>query len=414
MGSGFVFFIRTFIPRIGNPSFVTLIFQILALALLFSNKSYKTLYKGNKIIFYSYLTYVAYSLLFFLLLNNEPGNRITDVVYLGISVIYLIFLHKIDYSITQKLLIAVLILSFLINVSVIYASFSNPNFVIGMRATINFSNTENYSGNPHVYAKNGLTSIIISLLLLFKSNDKKIWQYIIYWICLLVGIAIMLFTLVKTAIIITPFILLLFLITYIPKHNEFEVISNKRKKASQLFKSFLIIIFSFFLFKTEKINQIFESYGNMAITFTTRSINTILGISGNSGGFDESTFMRVQNLTKLKNLFFDNPLYFIFGNGYRYQYVDVPIAEVFQNFGVIGLFLFLIYLFNIYFFSLKNILTSNDLFQIFLSIYIFSTLLSTFTQGRPLDYGFFIHASFYIRFLGVNIFNEKYEITSLS
>lgn len=414
MGSGFIFFIRTFVPRLSNPSIVTLVFQILSLILLFSNKSYKTLYKGNYILFLIYSIFISYALFHFFTMNFEKGTRIVDIAYLLISITYLLFLHKIDYSISNKILIGVLILTFLINVSLIYASFSNPNFVIGMRATVNFSNTESYSGNPHVYAKNGLTSIIISLLFLFKTRHKYLLNYIFYWICLFTGIAVMFFTLVKTYIIISPLIIALFLLTFIPKNTPSKINRIESNKNYKPIYSFLIIIMSLFLFKSNQIDEIFQTYGNLAYNFTKSSINTILGTASTSGGIDESTYTRIYNLGRLKNLLFEHPSYYIFGNGYKFYYVDVPIAEIFQNFGVIGLGLFLTYFILIHFFSVKNILKSTDLFQIFISIYIFSTLLSTFTQGRPLDYSFFIHASFYIRFLGVNTFSEKHEITSLS
>lgn len=416
MGSGFVFFIRMFIPNVGNPSFVTFFFQILSLILLYSTKSHKTLFKGNFIIFLIYFIFILFSSIYFVLWNIEPGNRLIDIAYISVSIVYLLFLHKIDYSISKNLLIGILILSFIINLSVVYASFTDPNFGIGMRATVNFSKTQEFSGNPHVYAKNGLTSIIISLLFLFKSKIKNFGAYIFFWICLFTGIAIMFLTLVKTAILISPFVVILFLFTFLINKNQHSIPLEKENSTFNLkpILSLGLILFILSFFYTNYLKDIIDSYGTIAVRFVSKSINTILGNAEGSLGFDSSTYTRVENLQKLKNLLLDHPYYFIFGNGYRFYYVDVPIAEVFMNFGIIGLFIFVTYLVIIYTFSIKNIFMSTDMFQIFLSIYILSTFLSTFTQGRPLDYNFFIHSSFYIRFLGVNSFTNQHETTRLS
>lgn len=139
----------------------------------------------------------------------------------------------------------------------------------------------------------------------------------------------------------------------------------------------------------------------MASLFVLKALNTILGQNNTEVGIDPSAMYRINTINYVKDLFINNPLYFIFGNGYKFYYVDVPVLEVFLDFGIIGLILYLFYISFTYYFSFKNIFLSNDNFQIFVSIYIITGFLSLFTQGRPIDYTFFMHAAFYIRFLKI-------------
>lgn len=398
MGQGFIFFIRTLLPAVGNPSLVTLAFQILSLLLIYSNRSFKTLYKGNFILFITYIAFLIYTLFFLFFNNKESGNRILDLVYISLGLAYLVLLHKVDYSISSYILKVILVLTLLINVSLIYTILTNPKFVIGMRATVNFisPNNSGFSGNPHIYARNGLNAIIISLLFLFKTKNNSFLTYIFYWICLLIGISVLFLTLVKTAIIIAPLIFITFLIT---KKNYIQSKINSTK----ILNSLITVLSITFFFIIDKIQNLIQAYGETAFKVVEVSMNTIFGKSSEKG-IDVSTLERVKNLNYVKNLFQENPTYFIFGNGFRTFYVDVPFIEVFLNFGLIGILMFIAYLIPLYMFSIKNILKSSDNFQLFLSIFIISTILSMFTQGRPMEYGFYISAAIYIRFLGTDKF----------
>jgi hypothetical protein len=210
-------------------------------------------------------------------------------------------------------------------------------------------------------------------------------------------------TLVKTAILIAPFIIILILISKRIKNQDEIVKKEKSNKQFKIFGSLLILLFITFSFNLNQLIDIINSYGNIGFSLINNSLGTIFGINSNgSVTIDSSTLTRVNNLKFVKDLFYNHPIFFIFGNGYRYFYVDVPIVEIFLNFGIIGLILYILWHFLLYFFSIRNIISTNDSFQLFLSVYILSTFISLFTQGRPLEYGTYIHAAFFIRFLYTN------------
>ncbi len=372
---------------------------------MFTNSSFKTLYKGNYALFICFSLFMLYSLLFFILNNSDPGYKYINMVYLGLSIIYLLFLHKLDYSISNHILKCILFITLLINLGLIYSIITNPFYAIGMRATVSFtsSDSNSFSGNPHIYARNALNSLIVSMIFLFRYKETKLVNYLYYWICLLISIIILFLTLVKTAILIAPFIIILILISKRIKNQDEIVKKEKSNKQFKIFGSLLILLFITFSFNLNQLIDIINSYGNIGFSLINNSLGTIFGINSNgSVTIDSSTLTRVNNLKFVKDLFYNHPIFFIFGNGYRYFYVDVPIVEIFLNFGIIGLILYILWHFLLYFFSIRNIISTNDSFQLFLSVYILSTFISLFTQGRPLEYGTYIHAAFFIRFLYTN------------
>ncbi len=402
MGSGFIFFIRTLLPTLGNPSLITLLFQGLSLLFMFTNRSFKTLYKGNYILFLSFSLFMLYATIFFVLKNGEPGYKYMNILYLTLSTIYLILLHQLDYSLSKYLLKSILILTCLINLGLIYSIATNPYYVIGMRATVSFASNDSnvFTGNPHIYARNALNSLIVSLIFLFRYKESKLLSYVFYWICFLLSIAVLFLTLVKTAIVIAPFIIILIFFSNKGIYDNSKLMKENSTKRLKIVSSLVILLILMFSFNLNKLIDLLNNYGNIGINLLNNSINTILGSSAEGNSVvDSSTLTRVQNLNYVKDLFTNHPMFFIFGNGFRYFYVDVPIVELFLNFGVIGLGLYCFWLFLLYFFSFKNISENQDSFQLFISVYIISTTVSLFTQGRPMEYGTYIHAAFFIRFL---------------
>lgn len=401
MGSGLIFFIRTFLPTFSNPSVVTLAFQLISLAFLYTSSSFKNLFKGNYILFITYFLFLIYTTFLFVLNNKDSGYKYTNILYLGLSFIYLLQIHKISYHISDYILKTILILSFIINVSLIYSLITNPYYVIGMRATVSFigENSSGFSGNPHIYARNGLNSLIISLIFLFRYKEQKMINYSFYWFNFFFSIVILLITMVKTAIIISPLILFLFFLSRKPHYIQQSTTFSLKSKR---YLSIILLFIPFLFFNYSKLIDLISSYYNMGFGMLISSLNTLSGGSGVNGNVDVSTLERVSNLQMVKNLFINHPLYFIFGNGFRYFYVDVPYVEVFLNFGFIGIILFSIFYLFLYYFSFKNVLTTSDPFQLFISIYIISLVLSLFTQGRPLEFGFYIHSAFFIRFLATD------------
>jgi hypothetical protein len=109
---------------------------------------------------------------------------------------------------------------------------------------------------------------------------------------------------------------------------------------------------------------------------------------------------RVSNFNYFIELWNDNPINFLFGFGYRFRYIDIPVLESFINFGFIGFLLYLCFNIILLVYSIKAF-KSNSIFQIFLGLFYLHTFLAIFSSGRPLDFTYWIAFLVYIRFLGV-------------
>jgi hypothetical protein len=70
--------------------------------------------------------------------------------------------------------VLILIFTLLTSLALLYSIYTNPEFVLGSRATVQYkSGSGEFTGNPHVYSRNGLAGFIISMLLIFHSGYKN-------------------------------------------------------------------------------------------------------------------------------------------------------------------------------------------------------------------------------------------------
>jgi hypothetical protein len=109
---------------------------------------------------------------------------------------------------------------------------------------------------------------------------------------------------------------------------------------------------------------------------------------------------RVDNIEFVQKEFLYKPYNFILGNGFKYKYLDIPILEVWVNFGILGLLIFV--LFNIYIlFSITKAIRSDSIFQNFIALLYLNVFITLFTSGRPVDTIYWIFYLILIRFINV-------------
>jgi hypothetical protein len=145
--------------------------------------------------------------------------------------------------------------------------------------------------------------------------------------------------------------------------------------------------------------ELINNYFNSFLTLVYKAVNTGLK-GGKTADVDDSAMGRVSNFNYFIELWNDNPINFLFGFGYRFRYIDIPVLESFINFGFIGFLLYLSFNIILLVYSIKAF-KSNSIFQIFLGLFYLHTFLAIFSSGRPLDFTYWIAFLVYIRFLGV-------------
>jgi hypothetical protein len=261
------------------------------------------------------------------------------------------------------------------------------------------SATGDFAGNPHMYSRNGLAGFIISILLIFK-NDLTLWlknsalvrlaAHANLWISLLVVVL----TQTRVTFISLILVMLAILIFVFPLKSFFKV-------THWYVVGFYMSIFYYLNVLNNRYSfvELINNYFNSFLGLVYKALNTGLKL-GKNDDVDDSAMGRVSNFNYFIELWNDNPMNFLFGFGYRFRYIDIPVLESFINFGFIGFLLYLSFNIILLVYSIKAF-KSNSIFQIFLGLFYLHTFLAIFSSGRPLDFTYWIAFLVYIRFLGV-------------
>jgi hypothetical protein len=282
-------------------------------------------------------------------------------------------------------------------------------YVIGARATVQFG-TDQFTGNPYIYARNGFAGFIISFLLIkfrFKS-DLLISNFFTQFFCYFnIWLSLIVIFLTQTRTIFLSFILVL-----IPLF--FMVRGYKKKSGSSYFSIPLILFYSMFSILLVYFNKqfnIFDFVSNSflhAIEIFTNAIDT--GINMGANVQDDSAMGRVGGIKIMISTIAERPEFLFTGGGYRFLYMDIPFLEAIINFGFISFLFYLI--FQIY--LLKHAIYaifSKDILQVFLGFMSFQILIAIFTTGRCLDFSYWISYALLIRFFenDISIFKSKID-----
>jgi O-antigen ligase len=288
----------------------------------------------------------------------------------------------------------------LINLLLIYSISTNPYFTLGARATVQMSTKGNseYSGNPYVYSKNGLLGFVISLLMIqlkpvLVKNYSFLFRILLH-INLWLSLIVVLLTQTRATFLALAIILILyFVFVFKPSKEVF-----RPTKAGWTFYG---IIFLFMNYINNKF-QLFDIISGYYSSYAAQIERALLTGSklGKVADQDLSAMGRVRNIEYFFSEWAHNKYNFVFGYGYRFKYMDVPVLEAFLSFGIIGVILFILLQGTILFYAFKAI-KSDSIFQIFLGLIYFHTFISIFTAGRPTDFPYWISYFIFMRFLGV-------------
>ena len=400
IGPPLIYFLKGY-ANLGSGSVFTGICYMLGIALMVNKTPVKIGYKPNILLFQFGITFLVISIFYFLFYNGDKAYFNTEIINFAFLFFYLLFLLKAKNDIQGYLPIILLIFTLITNLALMYSISTNPAYVIGSRATVQFkSSTGEFAGNPHMYSRNGLAGYIISILLICK-NDISLWlknspiirlaAHANIWISLLV-IVLTQTRVTFISLIIVNIALIIFVIPY---RTFFKVIH-------WYVVAFYMSLFYYLNILNNKYSflELINNYFNSFLGLVYKAVNTGLKL-GKTDEVDDSAMGRVSNFNYFNELWNDNPINFLFGLGYRYRYIDIPVLESFINFGLVGVLLYLSFNIILLVYSIKAF-KSNSIFQIFLGLFYLHTFLAIFSSGRPLDFTYWIAFLVYIRFLGVH------------
>jgi hypothetical protein len=282
----------------------------------------------------------------------------------------------------------------------IYSISTNPNYVLGARATVQYNKGtgEDFSGNPIVFGRNAVAGLLISFLIIQKKaqyfiGNKSVLVNLIAHINLLVSFIVLILTQTRGNFISVGLCIVFYLV-----FGNYNFINGfKSQKITVIYYLIVLCILQYFN-KTYKILETFNRYSDQAYEFLLRALNTGLGINNAGTTQDASALNRVQNINFIKKIIARDWFDFVFGKGYKFWYVDIPALEAFVNFGILGVVLFCVFNLFILYYIILGIKTKN-LFQNFISLFYINLFVAVFTGGRPLDFSYWVFYIILIRFL---------------
>jgi len=340
--------------------------------------------------------------------NFEPQNFSADILNLFLISLYFFYLLKTENDIKHILPFWIFIFTLIINLCLIYSISNNPMYVLGARATVQFG-TDQFTGNPYIYARNGFAGFIISYLIIkFRSNSNPLesnffTQFFCYFNLWLSFIVIFL---TQTRTIFLSFVIILIPLFFFIRRGKQD--SNK-----QFVNYPLILFYSLFgmvLIYFNNAYNIFDFVSNSfshTIEIFTNAIDT--GINMGSNIQDESAMGRVGGIKIMLSKMSERPEFLITGGGYRFLYMDIPFLEAVINFGLLSFIFYLI--FQVYLFKHAiYAIFSKDILQVFLGFMSIQILIAIFTTGRCLDFSYWISYAILIRFFENDISIFKFKV----
>lgn len=411
-GAPVIYFFRDGLGLATNSMAFTVAFMVLPMFLIFPFRNFKVLHIPNRITLGLGLLYLGYSLFclyFHSLLGLSFKVKIYETAVISITIYMFFLLSLVSINELEKHFLKLCVtISLLGAIALLFHIYSNPSYVLGMRASIGFTvDGEENTGNPHIYSKGAFFGLVASLVML-KYNPKVIRTIYLYFTAFTFFLVVVLTQAMST--VLATGVFMFFFLIFNFKNIKNGSIRFLKKPIAWL----LIIVLSVQLAISYKKYEKFISLGYSFIEFRVNKILLSfnppeeLSFKKNVVMADDSAdnrlfLLEVVHEKMLENLDEGKIFALLFGNGYQDLYVDVPVVEAFNSLGLVGLLIILTLLFQMARFSFKEMRNPQTATTEFIAYAFLYFLILCFTNGLIIDYnrwGFFVLVC---RFLPLNI-----------
>lgn len=406
-GAPLVYFLRDGLGIAPSSSLFSmfLLFSPLAFSLMFKN--YRTYYKPNGVTFK--LTFVLLLYMFaYLYLKDRYyvtyNLRIEILYYVLIGLVALNVVFMSDKVIGNSFIYIIVIICFLGCVSLIYYVSINPLYVIGQRASFGFG--EKFGGNPHINSKGAFVGIVASVLCL--KHYKSVKLGLIIPVILIVLCIVVLFLTQTMLAFLSTFLFICFFLFY---NLSF---SNIVKTFKLFFTKWYVLalmavgmgVLSYQFTKNQKLLEPAINYFEVRLTNLSESLfetKKESAVKSTPSG-DDSANTRIHHVTKLGERLEDavkkgNYHYILFGQGYKFMYIDVPHLEMLDSFGIVGFLFYTLFFFRILLMTFREMRRPDNIGTEFLAYIFLYYIIANFTAGQMLDYSRFGSIFIMARFL---------------
>lgn len=292
---------------------------------------------------------------------------------------FILLLAYVPESIQRHFALMALLVTLVGNLVLFYSLITNPNYVIGMRATIFYGEGET-SGNPHVAARNGFAGLIASVILLGRNN---LMLKLLAFINLGLSVAAILMAQTRSMLLCMLVVSALFAFFNFRKLSVRSLSSSLTRPNNVLFLLIAGVATYVVLFKT----PVYDLLANYATNFFDSFVRALATASGGARGddADASASYRVTTMGYFQQMLFWQPEKLILGAGYKWMYMDVPIAEAINDCGIFGLVFYGGFLALGLRDSLRLMRQPAGEMSTFMAYFFIPTFLASFTGGRPFD-----------------------------
>lgn len=426
-GAPLIYMIRDGIGVAPNSTPFTFALMCGPLFLLLPFRSLKTFYRPNTI---AYTLGTGFLLMAAIYLYAYAPNRgwFTNTIYESI-LFFLNFYLLIAITTVGVETLELKFVTFAIAVSLLGTAifllflFRDPSFVMGSRASIKF-NEDDTTGNPHIFARGAFLGFTASLIYLKHAvNVSQLKKLIVQG-----GMLLFLLAIILTQAFSTFISLFLMLMLY--------VLTNVSIKSAKSYFLNLITKWYFWLGLGVVVYKAADFYNRnyemirilseVIFARLTGLFNTFFGgifattspSAGPASTFskvrssDLSASGRIENVQKIMdghaaNIENGEIGKLLFGNGYQHLYVDIPVLEPLNSFGIVGMIFFLAFFGYISYQAYREIRRPRSITTEFIAYAYVYFFVYTFTGGLLIDYirwGFFILVC---RFLPLSLSPKK-------
>jgi hypothetical protein len=379
----------------GSTIFSTLL-MFGGLFLFLPYRNFRLLYSQNTPLTALAIVFLSIATIYIFIYHN-PLTTSNLLIYDGITILIVFYTFFYLYTVKNKdlgmnFLKMSLFLSVIGCIGLLIYMALNPAYLLGARAGISFGNTEEENtGNPHIFAKGAYIGIVAALI--YIKHEKHRFQKNFIYFYMLIFFTVLVLSQAMSAILATAVLIPMFI-----WYNN-TLLGLLKKAGALLSKWYVWIIIIAGLYKgidffNKNAEVIQAGYtmielrvGNLLSTFFTSDDKS----KPDKNLEDVSASIRVENFYQVVDSFIENIeqgkyLKIIFGNGHKSIYVDIPILEVLQSYGLIGFVIFSYFFFLMFRYCLREMKRPTSIISEFAAYGFIYFFIFTFTNGLIIDY----------------------------
>lgn len=370
----------------------------------------RRLYRPNLTMLWLGLGFLALAIFYMFVYNGAgqspgAGGVDKDLIYYTYILLFLFLLVNMPNDIIRVFIPVVVLFTLVSNMGLIYSLLTNPSWAVGQRAAITIGGNDEASGNPHAFSRNAYMGVVACAIWLLRSETSVVFRLLAFFAGVL-NVIVLVLTQTRSAI--------LALIVAVVFFAYFNVRPKQiRHAVRELLTPIPIIIMAVgFVGILVLIQRFSAGYGilySYGISFMERNLDNVYALLGMKAAgtnfqatLDDSAVYRSISAQFFSNVIEGHLPDLIFGYGYKYIYLDVPILESLTDQGIFGFVLFAGLNVMILYYVLGIMRRNPNPLSVFLAYFYMLVLVQLFTNGRPYDISFWFPLALMIRFVGVD------------